>query len=266
MSIMDLDEKVESLPTSKPSFRSVLWATLTNFVRSKPRLRASVDVARFVLRTGTGPVLVCPLCDEKHRFLLFGSPPRPNAACPSCGSLERHRLLGLYLKQFPQIVNGKDILHFAPEEAIKRCIHRQSPGHYLTADLEPKRGDIVLSIEDIALSDPFDVIIASHILEHVDDRVALKELYRTLRPGGVVVIMVPIVEGWASTYENDEIRTRAERLKHFGQEDHVRLYGRDLRERILEAGFELEEFAASPADCLSMGLTPGETIFLAKKP
>jgi predicted SAM-dependent methyltransferase len=112
----------------------------------------------------------------------------------------------------------------------------------------------------------FDVIVASHILEHVDDRAALREIHATLRSGGLAIIMVPIVEGWATTYENSQVVTDADRLRHFGQEDHVRLYGRDLRERIRDAGFDLEEFSGSPADCLCMGLTPGETVFLARKP
>jgi SAM-dependent methyltransferase len=139
------------------------------------------------------------------------------------------------------------------------------PGRYVTADLAPGRADIVLSIEDITLSDQFDVVIANHILEHVNDRVALRELYKALNPGGLAIMMVPIVEGWASTYENSEVKTEAERLRHFGQEDHVRLYGRDFRDRIREAGFDLQEFTATPSNCLDMGLMPGETIFLGWK-
>lgn len=262
---MQSAELSESSSSTGPSLRAAASANITAFVRSKPRLRAAIDVARFIVRTASGPVLHCPLCKEDHRFLATGLPPRPSAVCPSCDSLERHRLLCLYFEQFPEIIRGRAILHFAPETAIKRFISQQQPGKYLTADLAPGRGDIVLSIENITLSDRFDMIIVSHILEHVNDRIALRELYKILKPGGLVVIMVPIVEGWASTYENSDVKTEADRLRHFGQEDHVRLYGRDLRDRIREAGFDLQEFTASPADCLSMGLTPGETIFLAWK-
>jgi SAM-dependent methyltransferase len=179
--------------------------------------------------------------------------------------MERHRLLGMYLKRNPELIRDKAILHFAPEAAIKKLLAQLQPGTYLTADIAPGRGDIVLSIEDITLSKHFDVVIVSHILEHVNDRVALRELYKTLNFGGLAIVMVPIVEGWASTYENSEVKTAAERLRHFGQQDHVRLYGRDLRDRIQEAGFDLQEFTASPSDCLSIGLMPGETIFLAWK-
>lgn len=245
--------------------KTLLQGKAKTFVSRRPRLRSAVAMARMVVRTSTGPVLHCPLCNQDRKFLVTGTPPRPNAACPSCNSLERHRLLSLYLAKAPELLAGKSVLHFAPEEAVTRFISQKGPREYLTADLEPGRGDIVLSIENMGMPERFDVIVASHILEHVDDRSALRELYATLRPGGVVIIMVPIVEGWATTYENDEVVTEAERLRHFGQEDHVRLYGRDLRDRIREAGFDLKEFTASPADCLGMGLTPGETVFLARK-
>jgi SAM-dependent methyltransferase len=240
-------------------------AKVAGFVRSKPSLRTAIGLTRFIFRTASGPVLHCPLCDEDHRFLPIGSPPRLNALCSSCGSLERHRLLGLYLKQRPELIQGRAILHFAPEIAIKKLVSQLRPGRYVTADLAPGRADIVLSIEDITLSEQFDVVIANHILEHVNDRVALRELYKALIPGGLAIMMVPIVEGWASTYENSEVKTEAGRLRHFGQEDHVRLYGRDFRDRIREAGFDLQEFTATPGDCLDMGLMPGETIFLGWK-
>lgn len=261
---MHLDQLNGTTSAFKPSFKNVS-EKLKSFSRTKPRLRAAIAVARFIVRTQTGPVLLCPLCNERHQFLVAGSPPRFNAACPSCGAFERHRLLGHYLRQFPELIRDKAILHFAAEDSLRRLVAQQTPGRYVTADLAPGRGDIQLSIENITLAERFDVIIASHVLEHVNDRLALQELYKALKPGGVAVIMVPIVEGWASTYENNDVTTDAGRLRHFGQEDHVRLYGRDLRGRIQQAGFALEEFAATPAECLSMGLVPGETIFLARK-
>lgn len=258
-------EPSESSADHRHSRRASAAANIAAFVRGKPRLRAALDVVRFVVRTSSGPVLHCPLCGEDHRFIPSGMPPRPNAACPSCDSLERHRLLCLYLERFPELISGKAILHFAPEAAIGRFISDRQPAKYLTADLAPGRAEIVLSIENITLQDRFDTIVVSHILEHVNDRIALRELFKILKPGGLVIVMVPIVEGWASTYENSDITTQGDRLRHFGQGDHVRLYGRDLRDRIRKAGFDLHEFTASPADCLSMGLTPGETIFLAGK-
>lgn len=240
-------------------------ANVVALVQRNPRLRAAAGVARFAIDSANGPDLYCPLCNERRRFVVSGRPPRPNALCPACESLERHRLLFSYLNLHPELTLGKSILHFAPESAIERYLTQQEPNEYITADLAPGRADIVLSIEDITWSNHFDLIIASHILEHVNDRIALRELYKSLKPGGLAIVMVPIVEGWASTYENAQVKTDAERLRHFGQEDHIRVYGRDLRTRIQDAGFSLEEFTASPADCLAMGLTPGERIFLAWK-
>lgn len=253
-----------SIAGTGPSLRTMV-ADVAGVIRSSPYLRTMRDIARFIFRTTAGPVLHCPLCKEDHRFLTAGLPPRLNATCPTCGSLERHRLMGLYLERWPELIRGKAILHFAPEAAITRLVSQYSPGKYLTADLEPGRGDIVLSIEDIQLPERFDIVIVSHILEHVNDRAALHSVYKILNSNGLAIIMVPIVEGWAITYENSDIKTEADRRRHFGQEDHVRMYGRDLRDRIRSAGFELEEFTATPAECLSMGLTPGETIFLAWK-
>jgi SAM-dependent methyltransferase len=245
--------------------RTVVRERIGSFVRSSPRLSTTLRLTKFLVRTAAGPVLHCPLCDEDHRFLPMGSPPRLNALCPSCNSAERHRLLGLYLTQNPHSIRGRSVLHFAPERALTTFLAGLQPASYLTADITPGRADIALSIENIDLSERFDVVIASHILEHVNDRVALREIYNALDVDGLAIIMVPIIEGWASTYENSNVETEADRLRHFGQEDHLRLYGRDLRDRIREAGFELNEFTASPGDCLSMGLLPGETIFLASK-
>lgn len=248
-----------------PSMKTVVSEKIGGYVRSRPSLSTALGLTKFFLRTASGPLLHCCLCGEDHRFLPIGSPPRLNALCPSCNSMERHRLLGMYLRQRPELIRGKSILHFAPEPAVTRLLTQLHPGLYLTADIVPERADIALSIENINLSEHFDVVIASHILEHVNDRIALREIHRTLNIGGLAVIMAPIVEGWASTYENPAVQTDADRLRHFGQEDHLRLYGRDLRDRIREAKFDLQEFTASPTDCLSMGLLPGETIFLAWK-
>src|SRR5690348_2662632 len=90
----------------KSSRRATAVANIAAFTRNKPRLRAALGVARFLVQTSTGPILHCPLCNEDHRFLTTGLPPRLNACCPSCGSLERHRLLGLYFKKFPELIRG----------------------------------------------------------------------------------------------------------------------------------------------------------------
>ena len=104
------------------------------------------------------------------------------------------------------------------------------------------------------------------MLEHVDDRRALAEMFRLLVPGGIAFVMTPVVEGWAETYENPAITQPRDRLLHFGQNDHVRLYGRDIRDRIRAAGFELSEFVAVEPDVARYGLVRGETLFIARRP
>lgn len=156
-------------------------------------------------------------------------------------------------------------VHFAPEPAIKALLEPRA-SEYRTADISMPGCDLRLNIEAIDLPDEsVDTFVASHVLEHVDDRKALTEFVRCLRPGGRAILMVPIVEGWAEGYENPLISTDAGRLLHFGQIDHVRYYGRDFRDRVRAAGFELSEFQASGEDCVRFGLSRGETVFFARK-
>ncbi|MGO4389224.1 methyltransferase domain-containing protein [Microvirga sp. 2YAF29] len=208
----------------------------------------------------------CCLCGFKGFFRGFGHPPRYDACCPQCESLERHRLLALWLNNNPDILkNGTTVLHFAPEEVVGRFVRRRTHD-YKSADLEPGRADLMLNIEQIALPDAScDVIICFDVLEHVDDRKALKELMRVLRPNGIALLRTPFVESWSQTYENPQIQTPADRYLHFGQEDHVRYFGADVRDRIRFAGFQLEEFVAIEPDVSRYGLVRGETIFIARK-
>jgi len=127
--------------------------------------------------------------------------------------------------------------------------------------------DLKLNIEEIDLpSACVKTIICAHVLEHVDDRKALLELYRILAPGGVAVLSVPIVEGWDVTYEVPTITDPQARLMHYGQDDHVRFYGRDFRDRVKEAGFELSEFTAEGPEVVEFGLMRGDKVFLGRKP
>jgi len=263
--LIPIDSRV-GVGTARKGARQRLWAFATGVVRNRPRVRSLIDVARFLAHSTGGDVCTCTLCGKTGRFLPMGSPPRNNAGCPGCASMERHRLFGLYLRQHPEVVAGKLVLHFAPERPVAAAVRATNPELYRTADIEVGRADLQLSLEKIDLPDEsVDVVIASHILEHVDDKLALAELRRILTPGGKAIIMVPIVEGWDETYENDAVKTNAERARHFGQEDHVRVYGRDLRARIAAAGLTLAEFTASAQDCLNHGIQRGEKIFIAIK-
>jgi SAM-dependent methyltransferase len=122
-------------------------------------------------------------------------------------------------------------------------------------------------LEETALpAASFDHVVCFHVLEHVDDRRALCEIFRILRPGGTLLVMVPIVEGWASTYEDPDLVSLRERRLHFGQGDHVRYYGRDLRVRLGAAGFTLTEVTATGRDVVDYALLRGEKLFVAEKP
>jgi SAM-dependent methyltransferase len=209
----------------------------------------------------------CPCCGYEGRFLTAGDNARLGAECPACTALERHRLAALAFDRGFLDFRGKDVLHFAPEPPIKPLVQLSRPASYVTADIRPGIADMVLNLEAIALDDgSIDVVIGSHVLEHVDDRRALGEIFRVLRPGGQLVALVPLVEGWQSTYEDPSITAPTDRAAHFARYDHLRLYGADFRDRITEAGFRLSEFTASPADCVRHNLTRGERIFLGTKP
>ena len=209
---------------------------------------------------------VCNICGYEGPFGPAGKGTRHDAKCPRCKSAERYRLFKLWLDRRTDALQGKDILHFAPEKSMTALV-KPLAGSYRTADITPGRADLVLNIEAIDLpAASLDAVICFHVLEHVDDAKALAEMFRILRPGGLAIIMVPIVEGWARSYENPAITAPGQRTLHFGQFDHVRYYGADLRERIRAVGFKLGEFTAEEPDVLRHGLIRGEKVFVAEKP
>lgn len=209
---------------------------------------------------------VCSVCNYQGRFQAGGRPRRIDARCPKCGSAERIRLMALWLDRHGAFLKQADVLHFAPEKGLAAML-RPRVGRYVSADIAEGRADKVLNIEALALADSsYGAIVCSHVLEHVDDRKALAEIYRVLKPGGVALIMLPVIEGWATTYENKEIASPEERRRHYGQSDHVRYYGADVRDRIKRAGFTLDEFTAEGPDVLTYALQRGEKLFIARRP
>jgi len=214
--------------------------------------------------SGTG-ARECPICGYVGRFRAFGYPPRYNAQCRRCGSLERHRLFYLALGRLHLLSGSGKVLHFAPEACFTKKIE-QSCATYWTADYQPGRASMVLNIEKIDLPDnSVDVVIANHVLEHVDDRTALREIHRILTDHGRLITSVPIIEGWRKTYEDPSITSAADRELHFGQSDHIRYYGHDFRERVVSAGFSLDEFTCDGADVVKYGLYRGDYIFIGTK-
>jgi SAM-dependent methyltransferase len=208
----------------------------------------------------------CSVCGYRGRFQTAGRPRRIDARCPKCGSAERYRLFALWLDRHGRALSTARVLHFAPEKGLAKLL-KARVGSYQSADITPGKAEIVRNIEAIEEPDAsFDCVVCSHVLEHVDDKKALKEVYRVLKPGGVALIMLPVIEGWSTTYENKAVVTPEDRMRHYGQSDHVRYYGSDVRDRIRAAGFKLDEFTAEGEDVLTYGLARGEKVFVATKP
>ncbi len=223
-----------------------------------------------------GKGFTCPLCGKRFRKMLpYGYvTPRENALCPSCLSLERHRLLWLWLERESSLLHSHPrLLHIAPEVCLMKHLtkhYRPCAEHYVTADLESPLADLHFDVQQIPLADnSFEVVICNHLLEHVaDDRKALGELFRILRPGGWGILLSPIDYRLQTTLEDDSITDPAERTRLFGQYDHRRAYGRDYADRLREAGFEAEEidYAArfSPEERQRYAL-PEDRIYMVRK-
>lgn len=209
----------------------------------------------------------CPCCGATPaRFGPGGPSHRLDAKCPRCGSLERHRLLWLLLRERPELAAGT-VLHVAPEPVLAALL-RSHARRYVSADLMAS-ADARMDITRLALrSASVDLLLASHVLEHVaDDRAAMAEASRVLRPGGVALLHVPIDDGRAETDEDPTVTDPAERVRRFGQDDHVRLYGRDFTGRVEAAGFRLERWGGhlGTRQRRRLGLGP-EVAFVATKP
>ncbi len=219
----------------------------------------------------------CPICGARRRkFLPYGYvTQRKNALCPNCLSLERHRLLWLYLKKESRLFDDlPKLLHIAPEVTfIKRFKRAYSalPDKYITADLESPLAAMHFDVQEIPLGDEFcDVIICNHIMEHLpDDRKAMRELHRILKRGGWGIILSPIDYSRATTFEDDSITDPKLRTEIFGQYDHRRIYGRDYGQRLSECGFIVDEVnffdTLTPQQRELYALT-NEIIYVVKRP
>lgn len=198
-----------------------------------------------------------------------------NFWCPFCRSHDRERHLFLYfdaLALWPQF-KGKDILHLAPEKYLALKLADQQPASYIKGDLVPSRAGVVpLDVTAIDYgNEHFDWVICNHVLEHVpDDALALREIWRVLRPGGRAILQTPYAAKLERSVEDAVTGDDQSRRLVYGQEDHVRLYGRDLFERIQAAGFELQikEHAHLLADLevARYGVNPAENLVLCVKP
>jgi SAM-dependent methyltransferase len=182
-----------------------------------------------------------------RKFLPYGySKQRKNALSPSTLSLERHRLMWLFLKNETSFfTSSKKIktLHIAPEHCFLKIFKKQKNLDYVTSDLESPIADVKADICNLPFKDDsFDVVFCNHVLEHIpDDKKAMQELFRVLKKGGFGVFQIPQDMSRENTFEDASITDKEERTKIFGQYDHVRVYGRDYFNKLRSVGFKVEE-------------------------
>ena len=197
---------------------------------------------------------------------------RKNALCPNCLSLERHRLMWYYLKKNTFFFTKKiKVLHFAPELCFVNRFKRLKNLDYITADLESPWAMIKMDIHNIKFNNnTFDVIFCNHVMEHVkDDLQSMREIYRVLKPNGWAIIQSPQNWDLETTYEDKSIINPREREKHFGQADHLRIYGRDYGKRLASVGFNVEEnnlvINLDKKTLIKNCFSPNEIIYVCRK-
>ncbi len=220
-----------------------------------------------------GNRFICPCCNGQFRkFLTGGVNHRPNALCPRCNSLERHRLLWLYLKNQTNIfIDHLKVLHCAPEYIFQKVFKFLPNIDYVSAGLDAPFAEVKMDITNILYDDnSFDAILCNHVLEHViDDHKAMKELFRVLKPGGWAILQSPIDIEREKTFEDPSIVLPKEREHFFGKDDHVRVYGLDYKDRLEQAGFtvKIDSYATDLGGDMSKkyGLPEHEDIYICGK-
>jgi len=182
-----------------------------------------------------------------RKFLPYGyGKQRENALSPSTLSLERHRLMWLFLRDDTDFFTSKEkikTLHIAPEQCFLDLFRKQTNLEYITSDLESPIADVKADICNLPFDDnSFNVVFCNHVLEHImDDTKAMQELYRVLKKGGFGIFQIPQDLSREKTFEDNTITNRTERAEIFGQYDHVRVYGRDYFNKLRSVGFEVDE-------------------------
>ncbi len=188
----------------------------------------------------------CPVDGRTYRkFLPYGRlNPRPNALCPSSLSLERHRLMWLFLRRKTNFFNERlKLLHIAPELCFIKIFKNMDNIDYITGDIESPLADVKMDVHNIPFDDnTFDVVFCNHVMEHVENDIkAMSEIYRVLKPGAWAIIQSPVYPELEKTIEDPTVTDPKERERLFGQDDHVRKYGRDYGDRLRQAGFKVKE-------------------------
>lgn len=223
----------------------------------------------------SGSDVQCPVCNKGYRkFLPYGRiNPRENALCPNCLSLERHRLIWVYLKEQTDFFKRKkSVLHIAPEACFINRFEKIHGETYITADIESPLAKVKMDIHQIPFEEnTFDVVLCNHVLEHVrDDIKAMSEIHRVLKPGGFAILQIPFFNPIPEvTFEDHSITDKREREKIFGQDDHVRKYGHDYPKRIAQSGLTPIEdkfvFTLPDDQVKKFGLVRNEVIYRGNK-
>ncbi len=240
----------------------------------------------------SGTNYYCPFCKKSFRKMLTGGSKHPvleekqiigsgyrqNCVCPKCLSTDRDRLIFLYLKEKTNIFSEKlKVLHISPSISLKKFISSLPNIDYTTGikyheGFYYSKNSAILDITDIPFkNNEFDIIICNHVLEHIlDDKKAMTELFRVLKPDGWAILQVPISHILKTTYEDKNITTTKEREKYFGQFDHVRIYGQDYIKRLEDVGFKVETHNPNKenwgiSDITKYAINPDEDIFIARK-
>ena len=251
-----------------------IFKKILNTVPRPLLIKLSYYVRPILAWTYKGTNHTDPIDGKQFRsFLPYGyEKPRANVLSPSTLSLERHRLLWLYLKNETDFFSAPlKVLHFAPEQAFYKRFRKLKNIDYTTTDLNSPLADISADICNLPFEDgSFDVILCNHVLEHIpDDKKAMQELLRVLRPGGWGILQIPQDLERKKTYEDDTITDKKERTKIFGQYDHVRIYGYDYFNKLRSVGFNVDEVdyttKLSKEDIEKYRLAKGEIIPLVKK-
>jgi SAM-dependent methyltransferase len=218
---------------------------------------------------------VDPIDGKGYRKFLpygYGDRQRPNVLAPGSLSLERHRLLWLYLKRHTNFfTDSLQVLHIAPEQCFYGKFRKMKNLKYVTADIESPLADLKFDLHDIPLPDnTYDVIFCHHVLEHVTDDIrCMSELCRVLKPGGMAIMQIPQDLGRSETFSDPSITDEDERIRLFGQYDHVRVYGTDYPQRLEKAGFTVTEYRyekdISQEEADKYRLMPNERLYICTK-
>lgn len=229
---------------------------------------------KLLARLLAGNNVTCNVCGHSYAsFLPYLD--RANALCPDCGSLERVRLVYYFIQKLQLVQPGMKLLHVAPEPCLFDVFSKQLGEGYTAADkfedvYSYPQGTVEMDITSIPLKDETqDMVICIHVLEHIqDDKKAISEIYRVLKKGGTAILQVPYDAERTATYEDPSMTSQEERRKHFGQFDHVRIYGTDYIDRFTAPGFvvEYKDFVKhiSKQEC-NRYVFKEQTIFLLRK-